>query len=192
MSSKRLRVARRVEDVVALPAAGATRDATPWSRLVSGRGGDGWSLVEIWADSDAGADPCSGQLESSWWQKMTLSSTARETPVWHGRRRETVSVHSRGAWTLRPGSTSRGGAAPRRRHRPRPRQVQVQFSRRDRADHDRHRLVELAALVRVGRLGAVGLRRANHAVAQLLEGGVVFFASIAWTGRRPCVALRSS
>ena len=24
---------------------------------------------------------CSGQLESSWWQKMTLSRTARETPA---------------------------------------------------------------------------------------------------------------
>ena len=31
---------------------GATRDATPLSRLVSRRGGDGWSLVEIWADSN--------------------------------------------------------------------------------------------------------------------------------------------
>ena len=41
-------------------------------------------------------------------------------------------------------------------------------------DHDGHRLVELAALVRVGRLRAVGFRRANHAV-ELLEGRRRFF-----------------
>ena len=47
----------------------------------------------------------------------------------------------------------------------------------DRSTHPNHYwygFVELAALVRVGRLGAVGLRRANHAV-ELLEGGRRFF-----------------
>ena len=41
-------------------------------------------------------------------------------------------------------------------------------------DHDGHRLVELAALVRVGRFRTVGFRRSYHAV-ELLEGGRRFF-----------------